>query len=170
MAGGMNKRGSWGSMKRRAAGTESSVAPAHAGPALARPTLLRRRPAQPARRVAPRRRRLGGARDHAAVAGRGGVGCCGAVVGLDPHHKGPVTWPLTLSIHSAPMLATPMVYFGSIPSGGGRAQTLMNLLPGLRDLRAPLAAGYLWLAVIWLLAAERCISTRRGVGTTRRHL
>ena len=26
----------------------------------------------------------------------------------------------------------------------------MNLLPGLRDLRAPLAAGYLWLAGLWL--------------------
>jgi hypothetical protein len=31
---------------------------------------------------------------------------------------------------------------------------LMNLLPGLRDLRAPLAAGYLWLAGLWLLLAD----------------
>jgi hypothetical protein len=30
---------------------------------------------------------------------------------------------------------------------------LMNLLPGLRDLRAPLAAGYLWLAAGWLCFA-----------------
>lgn len=27
----------------------------------------------------------------------------------------------------------------------------MNLLPGLRDLRTPLAVGYLWLAVLWLV-------------------
>jgi hypothetical protein len=30
---------------------------------------------------------------------------------------------------------------------------LLNLLPGLRDLRAPLAAGYLWLAAGWLYFA-----------------
>ncbi|MFF3669865.1 hypothetical protein [Microtetraspora malaysiensis] len=27
---------------------------------------------------------------------------------------------------------------------------LANLLPGIREIRAPLAAGYLWLAVVWL--------------------
>jgi hypothetical protein len=37
---------------------------------------------------------------------------------------------------------------------------LMNLLPGLRELRAPLASGFLWLAAAWLalgswLPAER---------------
>ncbi len=31
---------------------------------------------------------------------------------------------------------------------------LTSLLPGIRDLRAPLAAGYLWLVTIWLVAAE----------------
>jgi hypothetical protein len=30
---------------------------------------------------------------------------------------------------------------------------LASLLPGLRDLRAPLAAGYLWLAAGWLYFA-----------------
>ena len=33
-------------------------------------------------------------------------------------------------------------------------QLLTNLLPGLRELRAPLTAGYLWLTFIWLLVAE----------------
>jgi hypothetical protein len=33
-----------------------------------------------------------------------------------------------------------------LPMGG----ILASLLPGLRDLRAPLAAGYLWLAIIWI--------------------
>ena len=28
---------------------------------------------------------------------------------------------------------------------------LVNLLPGLRDLRAPLSAGFIWLLGIWLL-------------------
>jgi hypothetical protein len=28
---------------------------------------------------------------------------------------------------------------------------LMNLLPGLRELRAPLVSGYLWLISAWLL-------------------
>jgi hypothetical protein len=32
---------------------------------------------------------------------------------------------------------------------------LMNLLPGLRDLRAPLSAGYLWLAAGWLYFAPQ---------------
>jgi hypothetical protein len=32
---------------------------------------------------------------------------------------------------------------------------LMNLLPGLRDLRAPLAAGYLWLTAAWLYFAPQ---------------
>jgi hypothetical protein len=32
---------------------------------------------------------------------------------------------------------------------------LMNLLPGLRDLRAPLAAGYLWLTAGWLYFAPQ---------------
>jgi hypothetical protein len=32
---------------------------------------------------------------------------------------------------------------------------LLNLLPGLRDLRAPLAAGYLWLTAGWLYFAPR---------------
>ena len=31
---------------------------------------------------------------------------------------------------------------------------LMSLLPGLRDLRTPLATGYAWLIVGWLLASE----------------
>jgi hypothetical protein len=30
----------------------------------------------------------------------------------------------------------------------------MNLLPGLRELRAPLAAGYLWLAGLWLVLSR----------------
>lgn len=32
---------------------------------------------------------------------------------------------------------------------------LASLLPGLRELRAPLAAGYLWLVVGWLLLHDR---------------
>lgn len=40
---------------------------------------------------------------------------------------------------------------------------LMNLLPGLRDLRAPLAAGYLWLTGLWLLLADSIPS--RGTAT-----
>ena len=31
---------------------------------------------------------------------------------------------------------------------------LASLLPGLRDLRAPLAAGYLWLLTLWLMVAD----------------
>ena len=31
---------------------------------------------------------------------------------------------------------------------------LTNLLPGFRDLRAPLAAGYLWLATVWVWFAQ----------------
>src|SRR3954469_23060979 len=32
---------------------------------------------------------------------------------------------------------------------------LMNLLPGLRDLRTPLAVGYLWLTALWLVFGNR---------------
>jgi hypothetical protein len=43
---------------------------------------------------------------------------------------------------------------------------LMNLLPGLRDLRAPLAAGYLWLITLWL-ALDRLgwLPAKRPAGT-----
>lgn len=41
----------------------------------------------------------------------------------------------------------------------------MNLLPGLRELRAPLAAGYLWLATLWLgLNHAGLVPTTRPVG------
>jgi hypothetical protein len=33
-------------------------------------------------------------------------------------------------------------------------QIISNLLPGLRDLRAPLAAGYLWVVGLWLLLVD----------------
>jgi hypothetical protein len=36
-------------------------------------------------------------------------------------------------------------------SSRGAINMFMNLLPGLRELRAPLAAGYLWLASLWLV-------------------
>jgi len=41
---------------------------------------------------------------------------------------------------------------------------LMNLLPGLRDLRAPLAAGYLWLTGLWLLLADTIPSRSKATG------
>lgn len=34
-------------------------------------------------------------------------------------------------------------------------QFLTNLLPGLRELRAPLAAGYIWMAFVWVLVVDR---------------
>jgi hypothetical protein len=41
---------------------------------------------------------------------------------------------------------------------------LMSLLPGLRDLRAPLAAGYLWLAGIWLLLIDSIPVSSKATG------
>ena len=41
---------------------------------------------------------------------------------------------------------------------------LMNLLPGLRDLRAPLAAGYLWLIGLWLLLVDAVPSRSKATG------
>jgi hypothetical protein len=38
-------------------------------------------------------------------------------------------------------------------AAGGMAM-LANLLPGLRDLRGPLAVGYTWILVLWLLFAD----------------
>ena len=32
---------------------------------------------------------------------------------------------------------------------------LASLLPGVRELRSPLAAGYVWLAALWLLFHDR---------------
>jgi hypothetical protein len=43
-------------------------------------------------------------------------------------------------------------------------QFLTNLLPGLRDLRAPLAAGYLWLVSLWLLVADRLPEKTEATG------
>lgn len=42
---------------------------------------------------------------------------------------------------------------------------LSSLLPGLRDLRAPLAAGYLWLAALWLEFGSRIDLEERGKPT-----
>lgn len=42
--------------------------------------------------------------------------------------------------------------------GGGRRDServLTHVLPGLRELRAPLAAGYLWLITAWLIFADK---------------
>jgi hypothetical protein len=39
------------------------------------------------------------------------------------------------------------------------SRMLTNLLPGLRDLRAPLSAGYLWLAAGWLYFAPQLPSS-----------
>jgi hypothetical protein len=39
---------------------------------------------------------------------------------------------------------------------------LSTLLPGLRDLRAPLAAGYLWLAALWLVCGSRITDLGEG--------
>jgi hypothetical protein len=39
---------------------------------------------------------------------------------------------------------------------------LLNLLPGLRDLRAPLAAGYLWLAAGWLFFAPKLLDLQNN--------
>ncbi|HYV32055.1 MAG TPA: hypothetical protein VEO53_13245 [Candidatus Binatia bacterium] len=41
---------------------------------------------------------------------------------------------------------------------------LMNLLPGLRDLRAPLAAGYLWLTGLWVLLSDAVPSRSTATG------
>ena len=40
---------------------------------------------------------------------------------------------------------------------------LANVLPGIRDLRAPLAAGYIWLLGLWL-ALEPTIPSRSQAG------
>jgi hypothetical protein len=42
------------------------------------------------------------------------------------------------------------------------SQMLLNLLPGLRDLRAPLAAGYLWLAAGWLFFAPKLLDLQNN--------
>ena len=44
---------------------------------------------------------------------------------------------------------------------------LTSLLPGLRDLRAPLAAGYLWLVVGWLALSGHIPSEREATGIFR---
>jgi hypothetical protein len=42
---------------------------------------------------------------------------------------------------------------------------LASALPGFRDLRAPLIAGYMWLVFLWLLVKPE-IATRPANGTT----
>lgn len=47
---------------------------------------------------------------------------------------------------------------------------LTNLLPGLRELRAPLSAGYLWITLIWLLVGPHVPKPSDATGFTRRVL
>jgi hypothetical protein len=44
---------------------------------------------------------------------------------------------------------------------------LANLLPGVRELRAPLAAGYLWFVASWIALADRFPSEKEAEGVTR---
>jgi hypothetical protein len=44
------------------------------------------------------------------------------------------------------------------------AVQLANLMPGVRELRAPLAAGYLWLLAAWLVLAERIPPEEEATG------
>ncbi|MFJ9605280.1 hypothetical protein ACIRS1_02855 [Kitasatospora sp. NPDC101176] len=41
---------------------------------------------------------------------------------------------------------------------------LMNLLPGLRDLRTPLAAGYVWLVGLWFLLRDHAPARKGATG------
>jgi hypothetical protein len=45
---------------------------------------------------------------------------------------------------------------------------LANILPGLRELRAPLAAGYLWLGFIWLVAGPHVPEASKAPDLARR--
>jgi hypothetical protein len=50
-------------------------------------------------------------------------------------------------------------------------QILANALPGFRDLRAPLVAGYLWLVFAWLLVDPNLNKTpRNDLGAALYHL
>jgi hypothetical protein len=55
---------------------------------------------------------------------------------------------------------------GRRPAGGGVCKIrvmLMSLLPGLRQLRAPVAAGAVWLLVLWFSGGEELLdSNHRG--------
>lgn len=41
---------------------------------------------------------------------------------------------------------------------------LANLLPGIRDVRAPLSAGCIWLLTLWLLSEDRVPTRQRARG------
>jgi hypothetical protein len=45
---------------------------------------------------------------------------------------------------------------------------LLSLLPGLRDLRTPLAVGYLWLFFVWLVWGDAIPPVDRATGLTKR--
>jgi hypothetical protein len=45
-----------------------------------------------------------------------------------------------------------------------RDQMLVNLLPGLREIRGPIAAGYLWLLAAWLIAGPHVPDEHHATG------
>jgi len=45
---------------------------------------------------------------------------------------------------------------------------LASVLPGLRELRAPLAAGFLWLTVLWVILADEVPSSDEATGALER--
>ncbi|SDU06425.1 hypothetical protein SAMN04489733_0828 [Amycolatopsis keratiniphila] len=53
------------------------------------------------------------------------------------------------------------------PVVGGRRAMLSSLLPGLRELRAPLAAGYVWLLGLWLAFRPALPSPGQASGVYR---
>jgi len=58
--------------------------------------------------------------------------------------------------------AAPMRPFENCQKGG--TTLLTSILPGLRDVRTPLACGYMWLVAAWLAFADRLPRTRPSAG------
>jgi hypothetical protein len=55
----------------------------------------------------------------------------------------------------------PFATDGTLDGGG---TVLTNVLPGLRDVRAPLSAGFIWLVTLWLLLEDRVPTRHEASG------
>src|SRR5690349_21598259 len=54
-------------------------------------------------------------------------------------------------VGEAPWVSTTANCDAMASEGEGRPSMLASLLPGLRDVRAPLAAGFIWMVAVWFL-------------------
>ena len=85
-----------------------------------------------------------------------------------PGSEGPAASRLPPRVTVAPDAAGTYALDATVPDRSGPTKVLTALIPGLREIRAPLAAGYLWLFLLWLVWGDSVPSRDEAEGALGR--